>query len=220
MSFDLLAPHYGWMETVLAGRKLQRCRLAFLDTARASRHALLVGEGHGRFLAEFLRANARARAVCVEGSGPMIRQSRARLERAGLDAGRVEFVQADALAWAPPENTFDLIATHFFLDCFRAEQLETLVARLARGVTPGGHWLLSDFGEPPGVLMRARARLILRSMYLFFCLAAKLPARRLEPPDPFLRANGFELRERQWSEWGLLHSDLWTRLTDLKKNAP
>src|SRR5439155_22241467 len=31
MSFDTLAPHYRWMEFILAGKKLQRCRTAFLD---------------------------------------------------------------------------------------------------------------------------------------------------------------------------------------------
>ena len=30
-SFDLLAPHYRWMEFVLAGRKLQECRTVFLQ---------------------------------------------------------------------------------------------------------------------------------------------------------------------------------------------
>ena len=44
MSFDLLAPHYRWMEFILAGEKLQRCRTAFLDELPAARNILLVGE--------------------------------------------------------------------------------------------------------------------------------------------------------------------------------
>src|SRR5882762_1835947 len=51
--FDRLAPHYYWMECVLAGRTLQRCRTAFLEQTRDATAALLIGEGNGRFLAEF-----------------------------------------------------------------------------------------------------------------------------------------------------------------------
>ena len=54
MSFDHLAPHYRWMEWLLAGSKPQRCRTTFLDTLPTARHALLLGEGNGRFLREFL----------------------------------------------------------------------------------------------------------------------------------------------------------------------
>src|ERR1041385_77794 len=60
MSFDALAPHYLWMEWLLAGRKLQRCRTAFLDEARAARDILLLGEGNGRFLQALLQVNRTA----------------------------------------------------------------------------------------------------------------------------------------------------------------
>ena len=45
--FDRLAPHYGWMERLLAGRKLQRCRAAFLQTIPAPRRALVAGPAAG-----------------------------------------------------------------------------------------------------------------------------------------------------------------------------
>ena len=34
MKFDRLAPHYDWMETWLAGERLQRTRTAWLDELR------------------------------------------------------------------------------------------------------------------------------------------------------------------------------------------
>jgi hypothetical protein len=49
-NFDCLAAHYRWMEWLLAGRKLQRCREAFLGSIPPPTRALLVGEGNGRFL--------------------------------------------------------------------------------------------------------------------------------------------------------------------------
>src|SRR5947207_3033135 len=52
MSFDLLAPHYRWMEFLLAGEKLHRGRTAFLDLIPPPEKILLAGEGHGRCLVE------------------------------------------------------------------------------------------------------------------------------------------------------------------------
>jgi hypothetical protein len=52
---------------------------------------------------------------------------------------------------------------------------------------------------------------ILAIMYGFFRIATRLSARRLTPPDPFLRQAGFTLHRRVQSEWALLHSDWWQR---------
>ncbi len=211
MSFDLLAPHYRWMEWLLAGPKLQRCRTAFLRQVPEPRHALLLGEGNGRFLVEFVLAHPGTRVTCLDASEPMLASARARLQRPGLDNHNVEFVQADIFNWSPPREAFDLVVSHFFLDCFRPDQLEQILPRVAAATTPEANWLLADFREPPAGWARWRARLILRAMYLFFRRAAGLPAARLTLPDPMLQEQGFALRERRLFEWGLLHSDLWTR---------
>jgi SAM-dependent methyltransferase len=211
MSFDRLAKHYRWMEFVLAGKRLQRCRTAFLRQALGSKRVLIVGEGNGRFLAECRRALGMAEIMCVDGSARMLGLARERMRRLGLSADHIEFVHTDALAWRPPENTFDLIVTHFFLDCFRAEQVERLVGVLAAAAKRDATWLLADFGVPAGGLGRYRALMIHRLMYLFFRVATGLPAQRLIEPDAFLERHGFRLRERELSEWGLLHSDRWER---------
>lgn len=209
MSFDRIAPHYRWMEALLAGGKLQRCRTTALPGLPTPEDILLLGEGHGRFLVPCRRRFPAARIVCIEASGGMIRQARRRLVReTGSDAG-VEFRQEDALSAFVPSGAFDLVATHFFLDCFTPEQLATLVPSLARGLRPGGRWLVADFQAGGGPLARLRNRAILAAMYAFFRLATDLPARRLTPPDAYLRAAGLRLESRQETEWGLLHSDCW-----------
>jgi hypothetical protein len=115
------------------------------------------------------------------------------------------------MEWSPPSERFDLIVTNFFFDCFRAEQLAALVPRLASAATDDACWLISDFQIPPRGLARWRARWIVAAMYGFFRFATRLPARNITPVDPWLRASGFQLRERRVSEWGLLHTDLWQR---------
>ncbi len=208
MSFDFLAPHYRWMEWLLAGSKLQRCRTAFLQEIPKPRRVLLLGEGNGRFLAELAVKNPEAEFTCVDASAQMLRCARERLRRNGPGQTSVRFIHADILDWRP-DGQFDLIVTHFFLDCFRPEQLERIVGQIADAAAPGARWLLADFCEPAAGWAKWRARLILMSMYLFFRVVARLPAGRLTVPDKMLSQRGFTLGSRRVFEWGLLHSDVW-----------
>lgn len=207
MSFDRLAPHYRWMERVLAGRKLQRCRTEFLGKIQAPKRALSVGEGNGRFLAEFVARFPRAEILCLDASERMVAESK----RVIGGASNVNFLHADIFDWAAPRGEFDLIVTNFFLDCFTPRQLSIVIEKLASAAKSEATWLLADFCEPPNGWKKWRARTILASMYLFFRLAARLPARRLAAPDNFLTAHGFALVERLRYDWGLLHADFWGR---------
>lgn len=211
MSFDALARHYRWMEFVLAGNKLQHCRTAFLERVDYAQKVLIVGEGNGRFLAECRRKFPAARTTVLDASARMLSAARERLARCGLDDTRVEFVHANALAWKPEDREFDLVVTHFFLDCFPNRQLREVVANLACAATPEAAWLLSDFQMPGSGLRRRRAQVIHVLMYAFFQVVTRIPARRLASPDELLKAHGFVLLERQTSEWDLLRSDLWRR---------
>src|SRR5579862_4048205 len=68
MSFDRLAPHYRWLEIVLAGEKLQHCRTAFLSQIRDAHDVLILGEGNGRFLLECRKTLSSAQITCVDSS--------------------------------------------------------------------------------------------------------------------------------------------------------
>jgi ubiquinone/menaquinone biosynthesis C-methylase UbiE len=208
-NFDRLAPFYRGMEWILAGPKLQRCRAAFLNSLPAPQHALVVGPGPGRFVEALLRAHPHVRCTCVDSSRRMLEVARQRLAARGLDTARVEFVHADILEWSPPRAAFDLVATHFVLDCFRPDQLAKIMPSLAVAATPNARWLLSDFQEPAAGMARWRARAIIEVLYLFFRGAVGLAAAELTCPDAWLIENGFTLRERRVFEWGLLRSDLW-----------
>lgn len=210
MSFDVLAPHYRWMEWVSAGDLLQRCRTAHLASVPAAENILILGEGNGRFLIECRRQFPRAAITVLDDSARMLELARQRLARHGLKSDGIEFIRADALEWTAPDRTFELIVTHFFLDCFRPDQLEVLVSMLARAATPDAHWLLADFQAAPSGWRRRRSRAILWLMYRFFIAATRLPARGLTPPDNLLERNGFKLHAREFYDWELLHSDCWT----------
>jgi ubiquinone/menaquinone biosynthesis C-methylase UbiE len=210
MSFDRLAPHYNWMESVLAGSRLQRCRTTWIARLAGCRCLLVAGVGHGPALAAVLRAHSQLRITCVDASAAMLSQAERNARKAGADLSRLAFVHATLPNWQPAER-FDAIATHFFLDCFDADQLPGVVAALAALATPDARWIISDFTVPERGLGRIRARLVHALMYAFFRVATRLPARRLTDPAEFLRAAGFTLRGRRTAEWGLLQADWWER---------
>ena len=121
MSFDLLAPHYRWMEAVLAGDKLQKCRIHWLDSVRHCRRALLVGEGNGRFLEVCAERLPDAQFTVVDASPKMLREAEMRWRNAGGD-NRATFIHA-TLPGLKLSRSFDLVVTNCFFDCFNREQL-------------------------------------------------------------------------------------------------
>ena len=211
MSFDVLAPHYRWIEFVLAGDKLHHGRTAFLGRVAEAKKVLILGEGNGRFLLECRRKLPDAKITVVDASARMLSLAHRRLIGQRINCERIEFIHADALTWMPPEGDYDLIVTHFFLDCFRRDQLRPLIAKLAHAAAPRADWLLADFQTAESGLCRHRSRLILWGMYRFFRVVTRLPASELISPDGFLQQHGFRLRECEAYDWGLLRSDWWQR---------
>ena len=222
MSFDTLAPHYDWMEALLAGRRLERARAAQLDALAGRRRVLSAGEGHGRFAAACLRRHPEIELTCVDASAAMLARGRRRVARVCGAGGlaRTRWVEATLPGGWPPTDqasdddatrAFDAIATCFFLDCFPPETLAAVVRKLAARATPDAVWLVVDFAVPERGAARWRARAVHSLMYSFFRLATRLPARRLTPPDAALEAAGFRREARREFEWGLVRSEVWRR---------
>lgn len=201
MNCDLIAPHYWWIERLGMGRALERRRRCFLPEIETARRALVLGDGDGRFLRELLRRNTTVRADYVDLSGRMLELAR---QKAGAE--RVDYQRADALSAEFPRNAYDLIATHFFFDCFGPSELETLIGRVADAAKPGAQWIVSEF-RTPNVL----ARLLVSALYLFFRVTTGLKTRRLADHRPILRAHGFRLRNERHSRGALVVSELWER---------
>ena len=213
MSFDSIAPAYRTLETIAFGGDLQRARVACLGEIELPRRALIVGEGDGRFLCELLRLHPNVEVDCVDASERMSELARKRIERLSpADTIRVRFLQRDITSWMPSEASYDLIATHFFLDCFPEGRIAEVVNRLARAATSSAAWLLADFCMPAGGFTRVRAGLWLAAMYRFFRFTAGIEATELEDPSPFLRAAGFALVNQHLFRSGMLKSEWWRRI--------
>ena len=113
----------------------------------------MLGEGDGRFLERFLDQNPDATLDYVDSSAGMLSLAR---PRAGVHQARVSFHHADVLAWTPLRDNYDLIVTHFFLDCFSQHDLAILIRAIA-GHASQAKWIVSDFRQPRRGLAAVRA---------------------------------------------------------------
>jgi ubiquinone/menaquinone biosynthesis C-methylase UbiE len=223
-NFNRLATAYRWMEFLSFGPWLALTRRTFLFTIANCRCALILGDGDGRFSASLLHANPAITLLAVDGSQAMLR---ALLRRAGPLGIRVHTEQADIRDWQPPILTrdslhpqvsptqtvrppFDLVVTHFFLDCLNNNEVLALALKIRRVVTPGALWLVSEFAIPPGWFGRCFARPLIACLYAAFGLLTGLAVCRLPDHTSALHKAGFKLRERRTRLAGLLIAELWT----------
>jgi ubiquinone/menaquinone biosynthesis C-methylase UbiE len=205
-NFDGLAKLYRWMEFVTFGPLLARCRTAFLAEMTSARRALVLGDGDGRFTAALLRENPQVQLVAVDASEAMLD---ALLRRAGTNARRISIRVADVRGWQPENANYDLVATHFFLDCLTTEECRALAAKLRGAVSPGGHWVVSEFAVPQGWFGRLVARPLIDLLYRAFGVLTGLRVRSLPDHCAALRDSGFTLASRRTRLGGLLVSEMW-----------
>lgn len=208
--FDRLARWYRALELVAFGRDLERARFAFLGRLAASRNILLLGEGDGRCAARLAKIAPRARIVCVDSSPGMIERASLRVRGTGM-GGRVVFECADVRTFFAAPGHFDAVATLFLLDCFGADEVESIVSRTGAGLQPGSPWIFADFVLPAGGIARARARAWLAVLYAFFGRAAALPVCALPPSEEILERSGWQRTESLGLQWGLLRSSVYRR---------
>ncbi|MDE3105898.1 MAG: class I SAM-dependent methyltransferase [Acidobacteriota bacterium] len=203
VSFDPIARPYRWLEYLSLGPALMRCRCHFLPHLRHARRALVLGDGDGRFLSRLLRANPRLTATALDSSVSMLHLLQARCRF----STRLSLVHTDALGYQPSTD-FDLVVTHFFLDCFPQPEVERLIAQVRPALQNGGLWLLSEFRIPNGPL-RPLAQLGIRGLYLAFRLLTGLRTSHLPQYADALQRAGLRCIARHDSLAGLLTTQLW-----------
>jgi SAM-dependent methyltransferase len=209
MNADRIAASYRWLEHAAFGLTLEQARFDFLSHAADARSVLILGEGDGRFLVRLLECNRHARVTVVESSARMIQLARQRL--APAEQTRVDFHHIDAVSSSLPNGPFDLVVTHFFLDVLETRHAEAVIVKVSGHLSPGAHWLLSEFQEPAAGLRRLHARLWLWAMYSFFSMTTGLHASRLPPYRDSLRRCGFEEIDHRERRFRLIRSQVWRK---------
>jgi hypothetical protein len=211
-NFDPIAHPYRWMEYLSFGPALWRCRTHLLPQLQNCRHALILGDGDGRFTAALLAANLQLHVDAVDSSASMLhllaQRARATIPNA---SSRLRTHHSDALAFMrslPADAHYDLVVTHFFLDCLSQSDVESLAIALAPHLESGALWVISDFRIPAGG-MRLPARALVRWLYLAFRILTGLRITHLPDHPTALRTAGFVQTARHLSLAGVLTSELW-----------
>jgi SAM-dependent methyltransferase len=205
--FDQLARVYRWLEYFTFGPFLWRCRNRFLAQLADCRRALILGDGDGRFTARLLREYPKIRVHAVDASPRMIEALRQACRR---DDARLTTEVADLRSWKPADSSaFDLVATHFFLDCLSTEEIAALAGRLRPAIAARALWLVSDFAVSSTLFGRIVAAPLIAALYRTFRLLTGLRQQSLPDHNSALRASGWSLRNEDGRLSGLLLSQLW-----------
>lgn len=211
--FDGIAGLYRAMEYLSFGPILERCRFhhvsSLAQSQRAPKKALVIGDGDGRFLAKLLAANPNLHADAIDASPAMLRLLETRVAQFGAQQ-RLNTICTDARTFEPATTGYDLVCTHFFLDCLTESEADQLIARLRPHLAPSAQWLVSEFQIPSDSRFRAwLARSIISSLYAAFSLLTGLAVRQIPPWPTLLARYGFQRNaSRSWLG-GLLVSELW-----------
>ncbi len=211
-NFDPLARIYRWMEYLSFGPMLERCRFRFLPQCCQARHALVLGDGDGRFTARLLAANPAIQVDAVDASAAMLTALRRRVRRDHPEAdARLSTTQADLRRFAPGRTGYDLVVSHFFLDCLTDEDVSALVERLVPHVTEDAIWLVSEFSIPEKGWRRAGSQLLVRFLYFAFFVLTHLRVRHIPDYAEVFRRHGFYRHENTQFLGGLLVAEVWKR---------
>ncbi len=207
-NFNYIAKPYRWLEYLTLGRALENCRTHYLPQLLDCRHAHVLGDGDGRFLAELLKHNPHLQADAIDTSATMLELLRKRCEAATSDAAiRLHTHHASALT-VPLSGPYDLVVTHFFLDCLTQPELDSLITCITPTLAPGALWLISDFRIPRGP-MHLPAKFFIRSLYLAFRLLTGLRTTHLPDHTTPLTRAGLTRISHQHRLAGLLITELW-----------
>lgn len=205
-NFNRLAHIYRWMEWLTFGPFLGRCRCAFLNVVNHHRSALVIGDGDGRYTARLLHENPHIIVDAVDASEAMLDEL---TRRTAPNGARLHALVADARTYRPPHGDYDLIATHFFLDCLTSEEVKRLAVRLRNHVRTDATWVISEFAVPSGWYGRTIAQPLITALYCAFDWLTGLQVRRLPNHRIALAQAGWSLEREEKHLHGLLVSELW-----------
>jgi predicted CoA-binding protein/ubiquinone/menaquinone biosynthesis C-methylase UbiE len=120
-----------------------RRRVLELADRRPGEDVLEVATGTGAQLVELARRGAGGRTAGVELAEGMLKETRRRLERAGL-ADEVELHAGSALDLPFEDESFDLVVNGYMLDLLPKDDIPRALAEFRRVLRPGGRLVLSN----------------------------------------------------------------------------
>ena len=206
-NFDPLANSYRWLEYFSFGPFLQRTRCHFLPQLPRVQRALVLGDGDGRFTARLFQSQSDIAITAVDASPAMLNLLQL-AACAAVPNPRLCTICTDIRNWLPTAS-YDLVSTHFFLDCLTTPEVATLASRLAHFAAPNALWIVSDFAIPANRFGRLLAAPVVAILYRTFRILTGLRPQSLPDHRTALAAAGWTLQAQHPHLNGCLVSELW-----------
>jgi tRNA (cmo5U34)-methyltransferase len=179
--FDMVAPIYDALATLVFAGAIRRAQVSLLHRLRGLDRGLILGGGTGWFLLELLERTDIKRVLYVEMSPKMLESSRQLIaQRRPEFLSRVEFRLGTEQSVTSEDGPFDLLVTNFFLDLFSDQNCAQMIERLHPNLAKDGRWLFVDFHTPEGGWQRVAAVGLFKVMFTFFNVTSKMESKR--PP--------------------------------------
>jgi len=209
-NFDGVASSYLFLETITFGNQLQKCRTSMISHLTNSKRALVLGEGNGRFLEAFCKANPLAEILVIDESPRMLDLAKRRIANANPPINnQIEFRCANVFEILPLTGTFDLIVCNFFLDCFTSSEIGQLLGLFRQMLFGEGLLVVGDFRKPHSIFGKIIGEFILKFMHVFFQKTAGISATQLTDLHTILLERSFQKAVEKKLFFGFLNSSIW-----------
>jgi len=209
-NFDGVASSYLFLETITFGNQLQKCRTSMISHLTNSKRALVLGEGNGRFLEAFCKANPLAEILVIDESPRMLDLAKRRIANANPPINnQIEFRCANVFEILPLSGTFDLIVCNFFLDCFTSSEIGHLMGLFRQMLFGEGLLVVGDFRKPHSIFGKIIGLFILKFMHIFFKKTAGISATELTDLHAILLERSFQKAVEKKLFFGFLNSSIW-----------
>lgn len=187
VDFSNLSSIYDLLGSCAFFGALHRSQTHFLKDLKPASHALIVGGGTGRFLVDLLKSGKVEHLTYVDISPGMISRAKKKVSSLGFEH-KVEFICGgiDSI----PQKKYELICTHYFLDCFEGEALCGLISSLKGLLHEDGTWHFSDFYQDESTSFFKRK--FIGFLYWFFRLFCGLQVRNLGDFRKLFKEEGLE----------------------------
>lgn len=198
-NFNIVAPFYDALARLVFGYRLERAQQFFLNEVGPSTKVLIVGGGSGKIL-EWLPKELNLKVDYVEISDGMLNRAMKRKKH----GNHISFKMKDVFE---VNDSYDIIITNFFLDCFPEEKLIEVITHLKLQLNEEGAWLVTDFSLPNTY----KQSVLLWMMHTFFRLMARLESTRLQDIKGSLAICGLKIRKEQLFSKQLIFSAIYRK---------
>lgn len=165
--YDRLAPVYDCLAVTFVGKQIQQAQLKWLSYLSDRKKLLILGGGTGWILPFIFQINPTLVIHYVDASARMI--AKAEQNAKGLLIQFINGTEANI-----PDQDYDAVLTHFYLDLFSDNQLPNLIDKIKMHACDNALWLVTDF-EAHTRMQQVKIRI----MYFFSWLITRLKTQAL-----------------------------------------